>query len=175
LGFSVSYRSTKPIEPSKAARIRAAIDKAVHGRTWLTSEPAWVTQQDDGHLIGASKPNFQPHPDDVAAAKIEDGPDGTIADVVQILCDVSQAEGIDWELRHDHSDGPIGFIRNGIADAHVLIEIESIADVCQVLGDLEDGAEAGAEDGLDAGEANPPQPEDDDDGPRILKFTPRKQ
>ena len=129
-----------------------------------------MTQQDDGHLFGASKPNFQPHPDDVAAAKIENRPDGTIADVVQILCDVSQAEGVDWELSHDHSGGPIGFIRNGIADAHVLIEIESIADVCQVLDDLE----AGPQDSLDAGDANP-RPEDDDDGPRILKFTPRKQ
>jgi hypothetical protein len=180
LGFAVSYRSTKPVEPSKFTRVQSVISKSVRGRTWLSSEPAWVMHQDDGHLIGASKPNMQPDPDDAAAARSESLPDGTIADVVQILCDISQAEGIDWELSHDHSSGPIGLIRNGIADPNVLTEIETIAEVCQVLGEAEislsDHIVVGGEKegSVDVADANPPEPEDDDDGPRILKFSPRK-
>jgi hypothetical protein len=170
LGFAVSYRSTKPVEPAKYARIQAAIKHAIRGRTWLSSEPACVSRQKDGHLCGASKPNFQPHPDDVAAARTENLPDGTISDVVRILCDVSRTEGVDWELSHDESGGPIGLIRNGIADPDVLAQIESFADICQILGDLE----AGLEDAVDVGEAKPLRRDDDDDEPQILKFAPRK-
>jgi hypothetical protein len=170
LGFAVSYRSTEPVEPSKYARIQAAIKNASRGRTWLSSEGAWVSRQEDGHLWGASKPNFQPHPDDVAAAKMENLPDGTISDVVQILCDISRVEGVDWEVSHDDSDGPIGLIRNGVADPDVLAPIEAIADVCQILGELE----GGLDDGLDIADANPLRREDDDNEPPILKFPPRQ-
>lgn len=169
MGFAVSYRSTQPVEPSKSARIQAIIKNATHGKTWLSSEPAWVSRQEDGHLWGASKPNFQPHPDDVAAAKLENLPDGTISDVVRILCDVSRVERVDWEVSHDASAGPIGLIQNGIADPDVLAHIEAFADVCQIFGE----PDGGLEDGLDVADANPSQPEDDDDDPSILKFPSR--
>jgi hypothetical protein len=170
LGFAVSYRSTKPVEPSQCARIQAAIKEASRGKTWLLSEAVWVARQADGHLWGASKPNFQPHPDDVAAATMENLPDATISDVVQILCDISRAEGVDWEVSHDGSGGPIGFIRNGIADPDVLAQIEAFADVCQILSELE----GGLEEGFDAADTNPFRAEDDDDDPPILKFPPRQ-
>src|SRR5205823_4902371 len=74
---------------------------------------------EDGHLCGCSKPSFRPHPDDAAAAVREGLPDGTPLDMLDILCQLSRDHGIDWEIDHDESDGPVGYIRSGVADEEV--------------------------------------------------------
>src|SRR5687768_15192916 len=103
MGFSVYYRSTRPVAPSEADAIREAARAACVGRTWLSCEPVhFFPDPDDGHLLGGSKPNFFPHPDDTAAAGRAALPDGSVRDVLDVLCRLSRDHGVDWTLSHDH-------------------------------------------------------------------------
>lgn len=71
---------------------------ANQGRTWLSCEPVhFFTNDEDGHLLGGSKPNFRPHPDDVASAAREALPDGSARDMLDILCGLSRDHGIDGD------------------------------------------------------------------------------
>ena len=131
MGFAVSYITTEPVEPKLQEAIQDAIQVETNGRTWLSCEPPIPLDQ-DGFLVGASKPTFSPHPDDVASAEAENAPDGALLDLVDILCNVSATFGIDWELAHDH--GPIGFIRGGVCDPNVREQCEALSNLAEMLG-----------------------------------------
>jgi len=136
MGFAFSYRTTRPINPDEAEAVRAACEAASAGRTWLGCEPLFLHVDEDGHLIGFSKPNVQPHPDDAAAAERAGVPDGTLRDAVDVLCRLSREHGIDWRIGHDYVP-ELGLIRAGACDASVMEQVETLADVCQTLGELD--------------------------------------
>lgn len=163
MGFTINYRSTRPVSPAEAAAINRTTDEACQGHTWLSCEPIHFHVDDEGFLDGSSKPNFHPHPDDVASAARWGLPDGTARDLLDVLCRLSRDHGIDWEIRHDYSDGPIGFIREGVCDADVQMQVEAFADLAEELGSLSDDEFFGrSRDDEDA----------DDTGPSILPFRP---
>ncbi len=140
MGFTVYYRSTRPIPPSEAEAVKQAAKVACHGRTWLGCEPVrFFSGQGDDRLLGGSKPNFQPHPRDAAAAANEGLPDGTVRDMLDVLGRLSRDFSIDWEINHDHSDGPVGFIRGGPCDEQVLSQVEAFADLGDILSADLDG------------------------------------
>jgi hypothetical protein len=89
----------------------------------------------DGSLSGGSKPNFMPSSEDAAAAAQEKLPDGTVRDMLDILCALSRDFGVDWALSHDH-DPAIGFIRSGVCEENALNQIDALADMASVLGEL---------------------------------------
>lgn len=134
MGFSFSYETTEPISPLLQQEIVAASDQLLSGRTWLSCEPPHLTN-DGGRLRGNSKPNMMAHPDDVTSAQTESRPDGTVRDLLEILVVLSGRFDIDWEIAHDHSDGPLGYIRNGICDDVVREQCEAFSDLTQDLLD----------------------------------------
>src|SRR5262249_32363811 len=130
---------TRPVSSAEAAAICGAASDACRGRTWLSCEPVhFFSGSEDGHLVGSSKPNFHPHPDDRASAAREGLPDGSARDMLDILCRMSRDFGIDWEISHDSSDGPIGLVRAGECDGDVLAQVEAFADLAEELGSLSD-------------------------------------
>jgi hypothetical protein len=137
MGFTIYYRSTRPVSPAEAAAIERAAANACRGRTWLHCEPVhFFSGNEGGHLLGGSKPNFRPHPDDAASAARRGLPDGSARDMLDVLCRLSRDHGIDWEISHDHSDGPVGFIRAEECDGDVLVQVEAFADLADYLGEL---------------------------------------
>ncbi len=138
MGFAVSYRSARPVSQSDVDAIIREASAANLGRTWLSCEPVFLFPESDGHLAGSSKPNFIPDPGDVASAATEQMPDGTLRDLVAILCKLSLDHGIDWEIRHDYEPDPIGAIKDGVADEEMLEEIEALAQLGDALSDLSD-------------------------------------
>ncbi|HEY4259799.1 MAG TPA: hypothetical protein VGM98_06560 [Schlesneria sp.] len=180
MGFTVYYRSTEPMESDKAAQIRFALQAANEGRTWLSCEPAHLfLDQEDGHLLGGSKPNFTPHPDDIASAEAQGLPDGTLMDVLRILCDISEEHGVDWALSHDHDPGPIGFVREGTPDSQLVGELEQISELGGLLEELESEFDTellqeSGDENFDEDEppSNKNQRKDDDNDPPILKLFP---
>jgi hypothetical protein len=137
MGFSIYYRSTRPLDADRADAIREAAERLTAGRTWLSCEPVgFYHDQDDGRLFGGSKPNFQPHPDDVASAALEGLPDGTVADLIEILCKLSKDHGVDWEFSHDYDPGPIGFIRAGVCEGKLYDQLDAIAGLGDVLREI---------------------------------------
>ena len=163
MGFAIRYRTTRPVGEDRAEEIRSALDPLLDGRTWLSCEPVhFYFQLMEGRLAGFSKPNFDPHPDDAAAAAAQGLPDGTIRDVLDVLCVLSRDHSVDWEFAHDYDPGPIGFIRNGVADGKLLEQIEGIAGLADMMGEMGEGAFEDDED-RDNGSGEP----------AILPFRPR--
>lgn len=176
MGFSVSYQSTRPVTPAEATMIKEAACVLGRGWGWLSCEPVWFYQDSpDGFLHGHSKPNFMPHPDDVASFAKEGLPDGTTREMLEILTRISSDYGIDWVISHDHSDGPVGYIRDGVCDDDVLTQIELFADLCEIVSEAENREPTRPSrfpkpSGLNT---DPAADEDDGDGPDILPFRPK--
>jgi len=137
MGFAIHYSTTEPVAAERAPDIQQAVQAASRQYHWLSCEPVMLSTSDDGILYGISKPNFLPHPADRDAAELEETPDGTLRDLIQILCDVSIEFGVDWELDHDFSDGPVGYIRRGSVDPDLLDQLNAIADLGEILSDLD--------------------------------------
>jgi hypothetical protein len=176
MGFEIHYRSTRPITRTEAAAIERATKKLVRGRTWLSCEPVILAHEEDGHLGGGSKPNFEPHPDDAAAAAEEGLPDGTTQDLLDILCELSREYRIDWEISHDYSGGQVGHIRNAKCDGQVRNMIRTFANFGGLLGEYLPEFESAPACSNDTGSNRRERqaPRDEDDGPPILKFRPRE-
>jgi hypothetical protein len=137
MGFTIYYRSTRAVSQEEAEVIGRAARDACRGRTWLNCEPVhFFSGSEDGCLFGGSKPNFRPHPDDVASAARRELPHGGVRDMLEVLCRLSREHDLDWEISHDHSGGPVGLIRAGECDRDVLAQVEAFADVAEYLGSL---------------------------------------
>lgn len=134
MGFSVHYQTTETISRGLQAEIVLALDDLRRGQTWLSCEIPYLSD-DQGYLSGSSKPNFMPAAIDVAAAAKEGLPDGKLTDLLDILRSLSNRFDIDWEISHDHSDGPIGYVRQGLCDDEVRVQCEGIQDMAQDLAD----------------------------------------
>ena len=167
MGFTVYYQSTAPVSDNVVSAIADSLDELCVGRTWLSCEPVgFFGGNNEDFLIGGSKPNFDPRPEDIADARAEGLPDGTLRDVVQILCKLSSQFGVDWQFSHDHDPGPIGFIRDGIPDAELENQIVGIMSLHSIEGSSHEYDTGNESTNADNGS------DDDDDGPRILKFGP---
>lgn len=166
MGFTIYYRSTRKLNAARANAIRDAAEALVAGRTWLSCEPVgFHPSQPDGRLCGGSKPNFQPDPEDAAAASREGLPDGTVHDMIEILCKLSGDFEVDWEFSHDHDPGPIGYIRGGRCESRLREQLDAIGDLGGILREMDaDLDEAGSSAAND---------EDDDAGPSVLPFRPK--
>jgi hypothetical protein len=145
------------VDAKQAAQIREAANRACAGRTWLSCEPPQFFQPDpdgDGHLIGLSKPNFQPHPDDAASAAREGLPDGDVNDLLDVLSQLSR----DGEIGHDAEPGAAGFIREGVCDPQLRQLSTALGDLAAWIAEFE--AEGPPDDIDDDGE-------DDEDPPSV--------
>jgi hypothetical protein len=182
MGFAIYYRSTRPVSRGQADAIRSAAERLSEGRTWLSCEPVcFFPDTTDGTLFGGSKPNFQSNPEDVAAAAREGLPDGTVRDLLDVLCRLSKAHGVDWEFHHDYDPEPIGFVRNGVADANLAQQVEGFADVGDILNDFapEFDTRAGEfprrSSGMPRQAPDSGDEGDSDEDPDILPFPPRNK
>jgi hypothetical protein len=162
MGFTVYYKSTKPVPSRVREELAQANDELSAGRTWLSCEPVGFAEH-GAYLQGGVKPNFNPHPDDIDSAKAEKLPDGTLRDAIEILCELSRRFKVDWQFGHDHDPGPIGFIRNGEADRRLLIQIDGIEEMSNFFAELSP-EDWGIDERTDANQRYA------SDGPRILRF-----
>jgi hypothetical protein len=138
MGFSIYYTSTRTLAADEADAVRSAAARANAGRSWLSSEPVnFFPGSQDGKLVGGSKPNFAPHPDEARAAGESGLPDGGPSDIVNILAELSAAHSVDWNLSHDF--GELGTIRSGSVESGLLAQIEAFAGIGDALGELDGG------------------------------------
>lgn len=149
MGFAFSYESVDEVTPDQKEAIRAAAHESVAGYTWLSCEPVLFHHIQGSYLSGSSKPTWEIPELDATAAATEYLPDGTLLTMLEILCDLSRRFGVDWEIAHDHSDGPIGRIVGGECDPEVRIQCEAIAQVTKEInrepGDIDPDEDEHAE------------------------------
>lgn len=136
MGFTVYYRSVQPIDPQLQAAIKELAQRKCGGRTWLGCEPVNFFSSEDGYLLGGSKPNFMPDTEDAEDAGSEGLPDGTLSDVVEILCEISRQHAVDWEIRHDHAEEVVGHIRDGVCDDELREQLAEIEDLVQAMREM---------------------------------------
>jgi hypothetical protein len=196
MGFSIRYRSTETMHPALAFAIKEHAARLIDGYSWKSCEPVSLTQRTDGYLGGASKPNFFPAEADSAGEHVRGIPDGTVLSLAEVLCTLSREYGVDWDIGHDYEPEPIGRICGGRADDHLVEQLETLGSVGDLFDELfDDEADWDSEDDLaddddlfeddtcskklsqwqtaEFGGADPvphDNAEDDDEGPRVLKF-----
>lgn len=140
MGFSVYYHSTRPVTGEEAQALREHARRLSTGRTWLSCEPPTFFSGDSkGMLVGGSKPNFLPHPGDVATAERDKRPDGTLNDLIDILCTLSREHRVDWEITHDF--GPVGHIIRGQPDAEVRGTLDELSRLPGLLAGFDGWSE----------------------------------
>lgn len=135
MGASIYYRSPSTVSGEKRSAIEAFAADAAAGRTWLSCEPAGFYASDDGFLEGGSKPSFFPDAEDAAAAPESGLPDGTVHDLLEILCKISVDHGIDREIVFEE-EPPVGYIRNGRCDPEVISGAAELMEAIRMLGDM---------------------------------------
>ena len=153
MGFAIYYRSLEVVGPKQRVALDAACEELCRGFGWLSCEPVHFDRVDDSHLTGSSKPVFAPAAVELSADGEEELSDGTIQDVLAMLCQLSRDHGVDWEISHDCSDGPVGCIRDGQADADVVEQITGLGAVGDVFRELDQGDASG--DSSDGGNDRP--------------------
>ena len=165
MGFTVYYRSTEPVEPATKQALGNSLKQQIQERAWISCEPPGFFGNDGqtGPLIGGSKPNFMPQPTEYLNPENE-LPDGTIQDVVDILCKLSTEYSVDWQFNHDHEEAAVGFIRNGVADEALTNEITGIAGIGSVVADALDNLP------IQLPSLDPTAFEDENGAPLIFKF-----
>ncbi len=125
MGFAVYYRSTRPVSAAESEVIDEAAGRLCDDRDCFGWEEVTLDLEcPDGHLLGGSKPHLWLRPDDAASAAGEELAKRRTRDLLDVLCQLSGDHQVDWEISHDYSDGPVGYIRNGVADGEVVAEIE---------------------------------------------------
>jgi hypothetical protein len=111
----------------------------------------------------------------VAAAAREGLPDGTVRDLIDILCKLSSDFEVDWEFSHDHDPGPIGFIRGGVCERRLQEQMEAFGDLGGILqemmGDFE--TQSGSSSSSPFGASERDSDDEDDAGPSVLPFRPK--
>lgn len=170
MGFTIYYESTHPVPAKVAANVQKEAARLVQGYTWLSCEPvSFFGGSPNGKLSGGSKPNFCPHPDDIADAAREALPDGTVNTLLDNLCELSREFDVSWALSHDHDDQPMGFVKNGVCDRQLR---QTIVAFGELVGSMQDEFD----EPTSADSRRPPPSDDDDDldeNQMIFKFRPK--
>jgi hypothetical protein len=79
----------------------------------------------EGHLTGSSKLSFKA-PEELAIPG-EETRIVTIRDLIDILSQISRDHQVDWEIEHEYHEGPVGYIRSGLADDKLVAEIDRLS------------------------------------------------
>ena len=137
MGFDISYRTTEQISSSLQREIVDETDSLYAQHSWVHVTGPTLSD-DGGFLLGSSRLSPQCDEDDAADARLGGAPDGMLAALLDSLCKLSAKFDIEFEIEHDHSEGPVGVIRYGKADDAV----QSTFDGLDAMFDgLEDGFE----------------------------------
>ena len=171
MGLSIRYRSVLPMHPARAFEIKKYAAELNEMYAWIGCDQVVVNQSTDGLLGGASTTSFiidAEFVEEMESSNEESA--GDIATLIDVLCELSRAHDVDWEIEHDYEPDVIGCIRNGIADIQVLEELETIRTIGEMLGDFDDDE---LDEELDDDTSNLRDTSGvskEVDGPRLLRF-----
>ena len=125
MGFDVSYTTTERISPTLQREIIDQCQSLYSAYSWVNVTGPSLDNE-DGYLAGSSRLSPDVDADDAADARDSGHPDGRLKELIDCLCRLSAKCDIEWEIEHDHSGGPFGYIRGGNADADVRDTIDGL-------------------------------------------------
>ena len=164
MGISIYFRSTEPIHPALAFKLRQHSEEIASRFQETDCEPPEFHHNPDGHVSGSIDPHFM---DD-----LEEEIESSLMDVIQVLADLSGVHEVDWEFSHEYETEVVGRIVEGKVDAELLDEMETVISIVSLFGDFSE-----EDDYWDEGiESEPswqierPQIHRQTDEPRVIKF-----
>lgn len=135
MGYSVYYRSTRAVTAAEAEAIDQTAARLCDDPEWAGCEPILFSEclgadlnggpYPEAHLSGGSKLSFKA-PEELAIPG-EGTRIVTIRDLIDALCQISRDHQVDWEIEHEYQEGPVGYIRNGLADDKLVAEIDRLS------------------------------------------------
>ena len=167
MGTSIVYRSVEPIASGRKDEVAEFAETLVVNYVWVSCEPvSFYDECDDGRLVGSSKLVFDPSLEEIEALSTESLPDGTIADVLNVLSQISTRFKVDWEVSHDYDETPIGYIRNGQIDADLNRAIMAFSQIEGMISEVMD-----VDGGIELPDSREQECNDDDyEPPATIKF-----
>ncbi len=150
------------MHPARAYEIRQSAERLISQYSWNAFAPVILSQQTDGHVSGSSRMNSMPEEAEVDSATADRLPEGTITTFVEVLCQLSQTHGVDWDICDDYEPDSIGCIRDGIAEAKLLEQLEMLSRLGELLEESDEEEEIGEHQEDDRGW--------EEEGPILLKF-----
>ncbi|QDT11873.1 hypothetical protein [Planctomycetes bacterium K23_9] len=132
MSVSVYYRSIESMHPAQAFEVRDAADRFTTEFDWLTCDSPRFEQEKDGYLSGNVMPVFD------CQNETEESADrlGGLYDAIEVLRQLSQLHGVDWEIWHDYEPQGIGKIINGAANLQLTEEIDSVVQIGNLFGEV---------------------------------------
>jgi hypothetical protein len=135
VGFCIHYRSTRAVTAAEAEAIdQAAALKSDDDNWGVGCEPIMFHEcldadlnggpYPEGHLSGSSKISFEP---EKLVIPGEETRIGTMHDLIDALCQISRDHQVDWEIEHEYHEGPVGYIRSGLAEDKLVAEIDRLS------------------------------------------------
>ena len=135
MGIMFEYQSQEKVSDEVASAILAAVHEP-DSQPWILCEPIhfYGSSGEQGRLLGASKLNLQPHPDDRAAAQVYLSDRDDLTFVVDRLCQWSREHGVDWNVLVEGEQ--VGEIVAGESDQQLREVIAGLVEAAQLLADM---------------------------------------
>jgi hypothetical protein len=161
MGVCLYFRTRGPINPTAEQAIRADVSHVGPGQSWILCEPPhFYPPEGDGILLGGTKLNLHPWPDEYREA-MADPPERNDLDVLlAALTDWSARFELTWDLDIDGT--PLGSIDEGDCPPGLADALQAVADVADELEQFDPMTGEFAGDEPDEG---PPSDDEPPDGP----------
>jgi hypothetical protein len=134
MGFDIRFSTTEKISLALQREIIEDADDLYSQKSWVQCDGP-LLEDAHGYLSGSSRLTPDPDPDDLADARCDGYPDGTVLDLLKGLCQLSGRHDIEWQISHDHSDGVVGSIECGRPDEAVQRTFEGLAAMCEDMAE----------------------------------------
>lgn len=101
MGVGLYYRAVGPVAPDVAQAVRAESASVGRGQPWVLCEPPHFFDAEDGELVGGSKLNLMPHPEELADLRANLPERSDLRVIFHSLTDWATRFGLTWELDVD--------------------------------------------------------------------------
>ncbi|MGB7346445.1 MAG: hypothetical protein WBD20_19655 [Pirellulaceae bacterium] len=138
MSVNIYYRSIEPMHPAQAFRIKDHARQIASSLAWLSCDCPNFCQEKDGHLVGDVQPRFETD-DSVefnTSSPRGSSSSGDLLGVIEVLRELSETHGVDWQLSHDFEPGCIGRVIDGVVEDQLQEEIESVIQIGNLFGDV---------------------------------------
>jgi hypothetical protein len=129
MGCEVNYRSMRAVTAAEAEAIDQTAARLCENPEWVGCEGigfyGCIDGYREGQLKGGSKFSFR-----LLEGEVIPGVEtriATIRDLLDSLCQISREHQVDWEIGHEYHDGPVGYIRSGVAEDKLVAEIDRLS------------------------------------------------
>lgn len=127
MGVGLYYRAANTVPPDVVQAILAEAKTVNPGQPWVLCEPIHFFGLDGNDLVGGSKLNLMPHPEELDELRDNPPERDDLQALLHALADWSTRFGVTWELDIDGT--PLGAIEPGDGPGSLAGVFEGMAEL----------------------------------------------